>query len=85
MKPIPWDDEQHDQIREDAYWPEPAPNPQCALCGAEMAVKRFEPGATVWHCDGAVGWDKWGRMQLTPGRWRNDPHSVKSQIERRRR
>jgi len=84
MKPIPWDDDSDDHVRDDARRPKPAPNPRCARCGAEMAIKRFEPGATVWQCDGAIGWDKWGRATFAPGRWRNDPHSVRSQVARRR-
>ncbi len=82
MKPIPWDDP-YFEIHA-AEYVEPAPNPRCALCGAGMAIKRFELGATVWHCDGAIGWDTWGRMQRAPGRWRNHGHSIKSQIARRR-
>ncbi len=84
MKPIPWDDEYHDHVHEDAYRPEPAPNPVCPICGAGMAIKRMELDALIWHCDGALGWDKWGRMHRAPGRWANDPHSVRSQVERRR-
>jgi len=84
MKPIPWDDDYHDHVHEDAYRPEPEPNPRCALCGAGMAIKRMGPDALIWHCDGAVAWTKWGGAILAPGRWRNDPHSVRSQVERRR-
>jgi len=84
VKPIPWDDDYGKYVREDADRPEPAPNPRYARCGAELAIKRMEPDATVWHCAGALGWDKWGGAILAPGRWRNDPHSIRSQVERRR-
>jgi len=82
MSDLPWDDP-YVEIHADEYL-EPAPNPVCCMCGAGMAIKRMEPDALIWHCDGALGWDKWGGAILAPGRWRNDPHSVRSQVERRR-
>ncbi len=82
MKPIPWDDPYFElHAAEDV---EPPLNPICSICGAGMAIKRLEPSALVWHCDGALGWDKWGRMQRAPGRWANDGHSIQSQVTRRR-
>jgi len=82
MSDIPWDDPSFElHAGEDV---EPAPNPRCARGGAELAIKRMEPSALIWHGDGAAGWDKWGRMHRAPGRWANDAHSRKSQITRRR-
>ena len=63
---------------------EPKTNPVCVICSAEKAIKRLEPTATVWYCDGIAYWDTWDRGHRAPGRWANDGHSLKSQLERLR-
>jgi hypothetical protein len=82
VKSIPWDDP-YFEIHA-AEYVEPPLNPVCPICGAGMAIKRLEPGATIWHCDGIAYWDKWDRGHRAPGRWANDGHSIKSQLARRR-